>query len=195
MAEGLSVMMLMKHKDAQGCILGQEREADPRQEVSYVGDFFGTTPSYSAIRDLILRLCHRLIACSIAGRSQAPEKERLRGLPVIALELPIIDMAELVRLQIHMEIDDTWAWVSIGPTRQPDAAAGVPRVAHDAPIINEGVQAVLTPVQAPPPLQPPAARTMPQRMASIKPGRPREINIDEYWWRIYKSGDLEVLES
>ncbi|GKA59308.1 hypothetical protein Tco_0758621 [Tanacetum coccineum] len=25
--------------------------------------------------------------------------------------------------------------------------------------------------------------------------RPRESNIDEYWWRIYKSGDLEVLES
>ncbi|GJZ95016.1 hypothetical protein Tco_0667219 [Tanacetum coccineum] len=24
--------------------------------------------------------------------------------------------------------------------------------------------------------------------------RPRERNIDEYWWRIYKSGDLEVLE-
>ncbi|GJU82617.1 hypothetical protein Tco_1284982 [Tanacetum coccineum] len=29
----------------------------------------------------------------------------------------------------------------------------------------------------------------------IKPGRPRERNIDEYWWRIYKPGDLEVLES
>ncbi|GKE90303.1 hypothetical protein Tco_1567778 [Tanacetum coccineum] len=25
--------------------------------------------------------------------------------------------------------------------------------------------------------------------------RPRERNIDEYWWRIYKSEDLEVLES
>ncbi|GJZ26292.1 hypothetical protein Tco_0570545 [Tanacetum coccineum] len=25
--------------------------------------------------------------------------------------------------------------------------------------------------------------------------RPREGNIDEYWWRIYKSGNLEVLES
>ncbi|GJR55269.1 hypothetical protein Tco_1405790 [Tanacetum coccineum] len=25
--------------------------------------------------------------------------------------------------------------------------------------------------------------------------RPREINIDEYWWRIYKSVDLDVLES
>ncbi|GJY72135.1 hypothetical protein Tco_0475838 [Tanacetum coccineum] len=24
---------------------------------------------------------------------------------------------------------------------------------------------------------------------------PRERNINEYWWRIYKSGDLEVLES
>ncbi|GKE36125.1 hypothetical protein Tco_1455447 [Tanacetum coccineum] len=24
---------------------------------------------------------------------------------------------------------------------------------------------------------------------------PRERNIDEYWWRIYKYGDLEVLES
>ncbi|GJS20184.1 hypothetical protein Tco_0448816 [Tanacetum coccineum] len=24
---------------------------------------------------------------------------------------------------------------------------------------------------------------------------PRERNIDEYWWRIYKSGDREVLES
>ncbi|GJZ90613.1 hypothetical protein Tco_0662540 [Tanacetum coccineum] len=28
----------------------------------------------------------------------------------------------------------------------------------------------------------------------MHPG-PRERNIDEYWWRIYKSGDLEVLES
>ncbi|GJY67863.1 hypothetical protein Tco_0470845 [Tanacetum coccineum] len=25
--------------------------------------------------------------------------------------------------------------------------------------------------------------------------RPRQRNIDEYWWRIYKSGDLKVLES
>ncbi|GKF86180.1 hypothetical protein Tco_0254007, partial [Tanacetum coccineum] len=24
---------------------------------------------------------------------------------------------------------------------------------------------------------------------------PREGNIDEYWWRIYESGKLEVLES
>ncbi|GJX04615.1 hypothetical protein Tco_0190531 [Tanacetum coccineum] len=88
------------------------------------GDFLGTTPSYTLIRDPILRLCHRLIACSIAGRSQTPKKvtvtdlfylswgdvdsvnisrgsfgllsvEILGGLMVISPELPIIDMTEL----------------------------------------------------------------------------------------------------
>ncbi|GJS43131.1 reverse transcriptase domain-containing protein, partial [Tanacetum coccineum] len=29
----------------------------------------------------------------------------------------------------------------------------------------------------------------------VLPYGPRERNIDEYWWKIYKSGDLEVLES
>ncbi|GJV44415.1 hypothetical protein Tco_1428951 [Tanacetum coccineum] len=44
--------------------------------------------------------------------------------------------------------------------------------------------------------RPTAARPMtPYPYLLIKPGRPRERNIDEYWWRIYKSGDLEVLES
>ncbi|GJR16952.1 hypothetical protein Tco_0965479 [Tanacetum coccineum] len=189
----------------------------------------------------------RLIACSIAGRSQAPEKrgsylrgqfvaqlaehfgllteERLQGLTVTALTLPVIDMAELVRLQICVEIDDTWAWVALGPERQPDAAAGAPEAAEVAHVVDEGDQAVLAPVQAPPP--PPAAvRTMPQRMSRFAKdvyeihgalaeqhevigamardfsrfivyaaSGPRESNIDEYWWRIYNSEDLEVLES
>ncbi|GJY76638.1 hypothetical protein Tco_0481754 [Tanacetum coccineum] len=217
-------------------------------------DFLGTSLSYTAIRDLILRLCHRLIACSIAGRSQALEKVTVTdlfylrgidvgsvnvpyllamylrlfaagrkseahifsGLTVIAPKLQIINMAELVRLQICMEVDDTWAWVAMGLERQPDAMAGATRA----------------PQQPPPP--PSAARTMPQRlgrleeevqglrrdigslrglversmtdqgrfstwmiscMAQLMKARPRERNIDEYWWRIYKSGDLEVLES
>ncbi|GKB18343.1 hypothetical protein Tco_0852266 [Tanacetum coccineum] len=193
--------------------------------ISSAGDFLGTAPSYTAIRDPILRLCHRLIACSIAGRSQAPEKvtvtdlfylrgmdvdsvnvpyllarylrlfaagrksrahisggqfvarlaehfglltaEILGGLTVIAPELPIIDMAELVRLQICEQLDDTWAWVAMGPERQPDAAAGAPGVAQDAPVIDEGGQADPAPVQAPPP-PPAAARTMPQRMARLE---------------------------
>ncbi|GKE28003.1 hypothetical protein Tco_1443387, partial [Tanacetum coccineum] len=57
--------------------------------------------------------------------------EILQGLTVIASALPVIDMAKLVRLQICVEIDDTWAWVALGPERQPDAAAGAPRVAQD----------------------------------------------------------------
>ncbi|GKE79219.1 hypothetical protein Tco_1545339, partial [Tanacetum coccineum] len=52
-----------------------------------------------------------------------------------------------------------------------DAAAGAPGVAQDAPIDDEGGQAIPAPVQAPqqPPLSPPApARTIPQRMAILE---------------------------
>ncbi|GKG02393.1 hypothetical protein Tco_0310029, partial [Tanacetum coccineum] len=53
--------------------------------------------------------------------------------------------------------------------RQPNAAVGAPRVAQDAHAVDEGVQAVLTPVQAPPPPPPPSdAKTMPQRMAILE---------------------------
>ncbi|GJY02245.1 hypothetical protein Tco_0360397 [Tanacetum coccineum] len=95
--------------------------------------------------------------------------EILQGLMVIAPELPIIDMAELVRLQICIEVNDTWAWVTLGPERQPDAAAGAPEVAQDAHVVDEGVQADPTHVQEPPPPPPlAAARTMPQRMARLE---------------------------
>ncbi|GKA26540.1 hypothetical protein Tco_0712649 [Tanacetum coccineum] len=59
-------------------------------------------------------------------------------------------MAELVRLQICVQLDDTWVWV-----------------AQDAPIDDEGGQADPAPVHAPPP--PPApTKTMPQRMARLE---------------------------
>ncbi|GKA69786.1 hypothetical protein Tco_0775850 [Tanacetum coccineum] len=217
MAEGLSVRMLMEHMDAKGIGISSAR------------DFLGTAPSYTLIRDPILRLCHRLIACGIARRSYALEKvtvtdlfylrridvgsvnvpyllarylrlfvagrkswalisggqfvarlaehfgllteERLRGLTIIAPALSVIDMAELVRLHICVEIDDTWAWVALGPERQSDAATGVPGAAEDAPTVDEGDQAVPAPVQAPqqPPPPPPAAgRTMPQRLGRLE---------------------------
>ncbi|GKC73695.1 hypothetical protein Tco_1119578 [Tanacetum coccineum] len=145
------------------------------RSISTDGDFLGPPPSYTLIRDPMLRLCHRMMAHSIAGRSQAPEKVTvtdlfyLRGLDVgsvnipyllaqylrmfavgrksrahisvIAPELLIIDMAELVRLQICEQLDDTWAWVAMRPERQPDAAAGAPAVAEDAPARADGDQA------------------------------------------------------
>ncbi|GKE18830.1 hypothetical protein Tco_1426407 [Tanacetum coccineum] len=179
------------------------REEMESPGISSAGEFLGTTPSYTAIRDPILRFFHRLISCSIAGRSQAPEKmimtdlfylrgmdvgsvnvpyllarylrlfaigrksralisggqfvarlaehfglltkERIQGLTVIALELLIIDMAELVRLHIRVDIDDTWSCVAIGPERQPDDAAGAHEAAEDAPAIDEDMPQVVPP--------------------------------------------------
>ncbi|GKG01198.1 hypothetical protein Tco_0305903, partial [Tanacetum coccineum] len=46
-------------------------------------------------------------------------------------------MAELVRLKISSQFDDTWVWVAMGPERQPDDAAGALTVAEDAPAVDE----------------------------------------------------------
>ncbi|GJZ55130.1 hypothetical protein Tco_0610323 [Tanacetum coccineum] len=158
MAEGLSARMLMEHKDAQGFIIalglhkGEEMESlsfsrywaestrhipdkgDLRDYwigISSAGDFLGTSPSYTMIRDPILRLCHRLIACSIAGRSQALEK------------VTATDLFYLRGMDICVDINDTWAWVAMGPKRQPDDAADAPGVAQDAPAVDEGRMARL----------------------------------------------------
>ncbi|GKD91622.1 hypothetical protein Tco_1367129 [Tanacetum coccineum] len=142
MAEGLSVRMLMEHRDAQGVSLftswawrrlfdirgplvnklimeffstfrfgeavtnldlaralqfqlGRDRRrlswrqfilalgfhtAEEMKTVGFTGDFLGIAPSYTSIRDPILRLCHRLIAYSIDGRSQAPAKVAITDL-------------------------------------------------------------------------------------------------------------------
>ncbi|GJZ63722.1 hypothetical protein Tco_0620143 [Tanacetum coccineum] len=57
------------------------------------------------------------------------------GLTVIALVLPIIDMAKLVRLQLCIKLDDTWAWVPAGLARQEGGARGV---AEEAPVAPGG---------------------------------------------------------
>nr|GEV84745.1 hypothetical protein [Tanacetum cinerariifolium] len=199
-----------------------------RIEISSDMDFLRFDPSYTYIRDPVRRLCHRLIACSIAGRSQTPKKvivtnlfylrgmdvgsvnipyilarylrlfasgrkqgamifdgqfvarlakhfglltkERLQGLTMIVRDLLVINMVELVRLQICMELDDTRAWVASGPERQPDAMTGAPEAAEDAHVADEGALAVPAPVHAPQP-PPPAAepsRTMAHRLARVK---------------------------
>ncbi|GKF62024.1 hypothetical protein Tco_0182078, partial [Tanacetum coccineum] len=74
--------------------------------ISSAGVFLGTTPSYTAIRDPILRLYHRLIACSIAGRSQALEKVTvtdlfyLRRMDVVLVNVPYL-LARYLRLFAH----------------------------------------------------------------------------------------------
>ncbi|GJR51599.1 hypothetical protein Tco_1402120 [Tanacetum coccineum] len=158
------------------------------RDISTDGDFLGPPPSYTLIRDPVLRLCHRMMAHSIAGRSQAPEKVTvtdlfyLRGLDVGSVNIPYLLARYLrrfaagrtsgahisggqfvARLAEHFgEVDDTWAWVAMVLERQPDAMVGAPRVAQDTLAVDEGGQAVSEPVQAPQPPPPPiAARTMP----------------------------------
>ncbi|GJS85085.1 hypothetical protein Tco_0751626 [Tanacetum coccineum] len=175
--------------------------------ISSAGDFFGTPPSYTLIRDPMLRLCHRLIVSSIAGRSQAPEK----GLNVIVQELLVIDMAELVRLQLCMKLDDTWVGVAPGLERQPDVGADSPEAAEDAPIADEGASAVLEPVHTP---QPPPPTVRPSRTMAYRLARVEEVVHeihDESGWvqdlaerkeidnvggesTIWKSGSVGVLK-
>ncbi|GJT72760.1 hypothetical protein Tco_1032046 [Tanacetum coccineum] len=143
---------------ALGLHTGEEMESlGFARDISTDGDFLGSPPSYTLIRDPVLRLYHQMMAHSVAGRIQALEKvtvtdlfylkgldvrsfvarlaehfglltaEILGGLIVTTPELLIIDMAELVRLQICEQLDDTWAWVAMGPERHPDAVAGAPR--------------------------------------------------------------------
>ncbi|GJZ61708.1 hypothetical protein Tco_0617845 [Tanacetum coccineum] len=97
MAEGLSGRMLMEHRDAQGQSVFTSRGWKWLFEVQGpLGDFLGTTTSYTVIIDLMLRLYHRLITCSIAGRSQAPEKVTvtdlfyLRGMDVDSVNIPYL---------------------------------------------------------------------------------------------------------
>ncbi|GKC54340.1 hypothetical protein Tco_1077085, partial [Tanacetum coccineum] len=106
------------------------------RDISTDGDFLGPPPSYTLIRDPFLRLCHRMMAHGIAGRSQAPEKEVCRWEEergayfwwtvcwTIGLAFWITDCGDSERID--------------GPERQPDDAANAPVVAEDAPAIDEG---------------------------------------------------------
>ncbi|GJV60990.1 hypothetical protein Tco_1467090, partial [Tanacetum coccineum] len=115
-------------------------------KISSMGDFMGTPPSYTLIRDLMLRLCHRLIGCSIAGRSQAPKKV-----------LEIICFKE----EICIELDDTWAWVLAGPARKEGDAGGVVEEAPVAPGGGDEDEEM-------PQVAPPQPRTQGERIARLE---------------------------
>nr|GEY62457.1 hypothetical protein [Tanacetum cinerariifolium] len=97
----------------------------------------------------MLRFCHRLIACSIAERSQAPKK------------VIVIDLFYLRRMDVD-SVNVPYLLVE----RQQVATAGALEFAEDVPLVDEGAQAFPAPIQAPQP--PSAARSMPQRMAMIE---------------------------
>ncbi|GJU07169.1 hypothetical protein Tco_1123599 [Tanacetum coccineum] len=92
-------------------------------------------------------------------------EKSLRGRTIVVRELGKIDLDELARLHICESLGDVWTWVAPRPERQPIAMAGALGLAEGASDEKEGDQAVFAPVQAPQP--PPAARTMPQRLAKL----------------------------
>ncbi|GJW29517.1 hypothetical protein Tco_0046392 [Tanacetum coccineum] len=162
--------------------LGRARRRLSWRDISIDGDFLGPLPSYILIRDPVLRLCHRMMAYSIAGRSQAPKMVTvtdlfyLRGLDVGSVNISYLLARYLrrftarrksgahifggqfvARLAKHfgllnveilqgLTIDETWAWVALGPESQPDAAAGAPEATEDALADDEGGQADPVPI-------------------------------------------------
>nr|GEX91776.1 hypothetical protein [Tanacetum cinerariifolium] len=159
------------------CILGRECEADPRQGdlsaywvgISSTGDFLGTTPSYTSIKDLILRLCHRLIAYNIVGRSQALEKVTmtylfyLRGMDVGSVNIPYL-LARFTRMVLLILVFLRSLMVL---SILLDAMGGALEVADGALNIVEGAQVDPTPVPQPPHAARPA-RSLPQRASRLE---------------------------
>ncbi|GKA96627.1 hypothetical protein Tco_0818722 [Tanacetum coccineum] len=171
-------MLRFRESKSERIIPGKGDLRDYWRIISTNGDFLGPPPSYTLIRDSVLRLCHRMMAHSIAGKSQAPEK----GLTVIAPALKVIDMDELPDAAADALIAAEDApIVNEGDQRRSSSRCCV-LIAHysglrdgsysaeDAPVVNEGDHAVSAPVQAPQPPPPPpaAARSMPKSMDRLE---------------------------
>ncbi|GJS22441.1 hypothetical protein Tco_0451073 [Tanacetum coccineum] len=72
--------------------------ADYWTRISSGGDFLGSVPSYTLIKEPLRRLCHRLISFTISD--------------------------ELIRLRIYKRLLDTMSWVTVGPQRQQVGSMG-----------------------------------------------------------------------
>ncbi|GJR41600.1 hypothetical protein Tco_1309703 [Tanacetum coccineum] len=91
--------------------------------ISSAVDFLSTIPTYTLIRVPLRRLCHRLIAFSIAGRGQTTEKVTTTDL----FYLRSMDKGR--RLRICDMLGDVVTWVAMGLKRQhAGAAAGATHV-------------------------------------------------------------------
>ncbi|GJT61511.1 hypothetical protein Tco_1005044 [Tanacetum coccineum] len=162
--------------------------------ISFEEDFLGTAPSYTVIRDPIMWLCNRLIACSIAGRSQAPEKVistdlfYLWGMDVGSVNIPyllarymrrsdsgrkheaMIYRRQFVAPEIFDELRVLGVWVlAMGTEWHMECRASTLEVVEGAPDVDEGAQAFLAPIQAPQPAPATAStRTMAQRLSRLE---------------------------
>ncbi|GJZ48537.1 hypothetical protein Tco_0602369 [Tanacetum coccineum] len=113
-------------------------------EISSDKDFLRSAPSYTYIRYPFQRQYHSMdqgaanVSYLLAQYLFRHAEGRKSGLSVVARELPLIDMCELVKLNICTEVGDDWSWVAQGVERQPIAMAAAPRDAEDAPDVDKG---------------------------------------------------------
>ncbi|GKE25956.1 reverse transcriptase domain-containing protein, partial [Tanacetum coccineum] len=135
-------------------------------EISSDRDFLRPAPSYVFIRDPVRRLCHRMIAYSISGRGQAPEKYLFRHAEGKKSEARLSGGYFIGHLAAHFRL------VAPGPKRQQVAVAGAYEADKAGPAIDKGAQEVLAPAQEPPPT--PQPRTMSHRIDGIE-GEMREL--------------------
>ncbi|GKC31277.1 hypothetical protein Tco_1038571 [Tanacetum coccineum] len=119
--------------------------------ISSVVDFLGTTPSYTSIRDPMLMLCHRLIACNIAGRRQAPKK-------VTVADLFYLRRVDVGSIYIYYMVARYLSLFASGRKRGAMISGGTGGDCRDLPVID---MAELGP-------QSPPAQTMAQRLARVE---------------------------
>nr|GFA20096.1 hypothetical protein [Tanacetum cinerariifolium] len=81
LALGLHIAKEMEEDGFEAYWLGSTRDIldkrylmDYWTEISFDKDFLRPAPSYIYIRNIVRRLCYKLISCSISGRGQTPEK-------------------------------------------------------------------------------------------------------------------------
>ncbi|GJW71185.1 hypothetical protein Tco_0128102 [Tanacetum coccineum] len=156
--------------ESERMILGKGDLRDYWRDISTDGDFLGPPPSYTLIRDPVLRLCHRMMAHSIAGRSQASEKVTvidlfyLRGLDVGSVNISYLLARYLRRFGAGRKSEALISggqFVLAGPARQEGDAGGVAEEALVAPEGSDEDEEM-------PQVVPPPPRTQGERIARLE---------------------------
>nr|GFB59919.1 hypothetical protein [Tanacetum cinerariifolium] len=99
--------------------------------------------SYTYIRDLVWRLCHRLISYNISEKGHAPEKVAATDLFYLrSMDRGAANVSYLLAQNLFRHVEG----------RKSGAKA-----AEDAPAVDKGAQADPAPVQAPQSPPPPSA--------------------------------------
>ncbi|GJY88161.1 hypothetical protein Tco_0502789 [Tanacetum coccineum] len=187
MRDGLFARMVMEHRDDAG---GDRRRLSWRQFILALGlhtreemespgfaRFLGISPFLHFDQRSGIRLFHRIMAHSIAGRSQAPEKVivtdlfYLRGMDVGSVNVPYL----LARYLLFAAGRKSGAYISGGQfvallaehfgLLTMEILGGLTVIALELSIIDMAELALEQPA---PPSPPASARTMPQRLGRLE---------------------------